>query len=86
MTGVILRASGYTWKCAECGRENYTGPAPAIVRCRQCNGEFEVKSLQHRRAADPSTDGKEVNETKQTELLPLFAASPPASAEDEIPF
>jgi phage FluMu protein Com len=86
MTGVILRASGYTWKCPECGRENYTGPAPATVRCRQCNGEFEVKSLHHRGRADGSNDAKEVNQAKQTELLPLFAASPPASAEDEIPF
>ena len=45
MTRVILRASGYTWKCPECDRENYTGPAPDMVQCEQCNGEFEVKEL-----------------------------------------
>jgi DNA-directed RNA polymerase subunit RPC12/RpoP len=85
MTAVVLRASGYTWKCPECGRENYTGPAPAAVRCKGCNGEFEVKELHHRRveAEQDKSNGKEV---RKTEILPLFAAAPPIQAEDDIPF
>jgi DNA-directed RNA polymerase subunit RPC12/RpoP len=83
MTAVVLRASGYTWKCAECGRENYTGPAPAMVKCRGCNGQFEVRDLHHRRAESESTNGKEA---RKTEAMPLFAAAPPVPAEDDIPF
>ena len=86
MTAVTLRASGYTWKCAECGRENYTGAGPASVRCTQCHAEFEVKALQHRRAASVDPKGKEVKRPEQTPLMPLFAESPPTAAEDEIPF
>jgi DNA-directed RNA polymerase subunit RPC12/RpoP len=86
MTSVTLRASGYTWKCAECGRENYTGPAPASVRCGQCHAEFEVKALQHRRAESVDLKRKEVNTPEPTPLMPLFAESPPMAAEDEIPF
>ena len=81
MTEVVLRASGYTWKCPECGRENYTGPAPMSVRCRACHGEFEVKDLHHRRAGMETNNRKEVAKD-----LPLFAAAPPLSADDEIPF
>ena len=83
MTAVVLRASGYTWKCPECGRENYTGPAPAAVQCKGCNGEFEVKDLHHRRAGNEPNPGKEA---RKTESLPLFAAAPPVSTEDQIPF
>lgn len=48
MTAVTLKASGYTWRCPECGEFNYTGAAPVEVRCSKCNGEFEVGSLLHR--------------------------------------
>jgi hypothetical protein len=83
MTAVVLRASGYTWQCPECGRGNYTGPAPAAVQCKDCHGEFEVKDLRHRRAGNDPNHGKEA---KKTENLPLFAAAPPMSAEDQVPF
>ena len=86
MTSVTLRASGYTWKCAECGRENYTGPAPGSVRCGQCHAEFEVKALQHRRAESVDLKRKEVKTPEQAPLMPLFAESRPMAAEDEIPF
>jgi hypothetical protein len=82
MTEVVLRASGYTWKCPECRRDNYTGPAPVSVKCKACHGEFEVKDLHHRRAGMETNNRKEVT----TDLLPLFAAAPPLSADDEIPF
>lgn len=59
MSDVVLRASGYTWKGPECGRCNYTGPAPEQVRCKARNGEFgseasitdglEVKAVVERR-------------------------------------
>ena len=86
MTAVVLRASGYTWRCPECQRENYTGPAPAVARCTGCHGEFAVEQLRHRRAGTGPDNGKEVRPSEQTQPLPLFAAPPPASAEDEIPF
>ncbi len=84
MTSVVLRASGYTWKCLECGRENYTGAAPEAVQCKGCNGEFEVKELHHRRIETdkPKTNGKEA---RKTDSLPLFAGAPPLPAEDDIP-
>jgi len=86
MTAVVLRASGYTWKCPECGRENYTGPAPAAVHCKGCNGEFEVKEVHHRRAENEPGNRKEARKPQRTQILPLFAAAPPVSAEDDIPF
>ena len=86
MTTVVLRASGYTWKCPECTRENYTGSAPAMVQCEQCNGEFEVKDLHHRRSKPESDSEKEVGRTQQNLLMPLFESSSPVPAEDEIPF
>jgi DNA-directed RNA polymerase subunit RPC12/RpoP len=86
MTTVVLRASGYIWKCAECGRENYTGPAPAIVQCEQCNGEFEVKELHHRRSKSESDSGKEAGKTQQKLFMPLFESSSAMPAEDDIPF
>ena len=86
MSYVVLRASGYTWKCLECGRENYTGPAPVMVQCEQCNGEFEVKELHHRRSKSEPDSGKEVGKTQQNLLMPLFESSSPVPAEDEIPF
>lgn len=52
MTGVTLKASGYTWHCPECHGENYTGAAPSAVCCSECNGTFGVRSLQHRRRKD----------------------------------
>ena len=86
MTSVILRSSGYTWKCPECARENYTGPAPESVRCGQCNGEFQVKELHHRRCAAGSIGRKEVIQSQQPGLLSLLAVSPPVTVEDEVPF
>jgi len=86
MTYVVLRASGYTWKCPECDRDNYTGPAPAMVQCEKCNGEFEVKELNHRRSKSGSDSGKEAGKTQQNLLMPLFESSSPVPAEDEIPF
>ncbi len=85
MTSIALRASGYTWTCPECGRENYTGAAPATVRCTGCNGQFDVKELQHRRVETNSRKnrGKEVS---KTEMMPLFAAAPPVLKEDDIAF
>lgn len=83
MTAVGLRASGYTWRCPECGRENYTGPAPTEVQCRGCNGEFGVKDLHHRRAGNESNKGKG---EPMSGVLPLFAAAPSIPAEDDIPF
>jgi len=84
MTSVVLRSSGYTWKCPECHRENYTGPAPAAVRCEGCHGEFEVKELHHRRSNSESM--KEVAKDQEYVMMPLF--EPPAwkSAEEDIPF
>lgn len=52
MTEVKLRASGYTWSCPECSRENYTGAAPTRVACAGCHAEFPVHELTHRLAAD----------------------------------
>jgi len=86
MTRVILRASGYTWKCTECGRQNYTGPAPDMVQCEQCKGEFELIELHHRRTKSEPDSGKEVGKTQQNLLMPLFESSSPVPAEDEIPF
>jgi DNA-directed RNA polymerase subunit RPC12/RpoP len=86
MTTVVLRASGYTWKCPECGRENYTGPAPGSVRCGQCNGEFQVKGLHHRRRTAESNGRKEVSQSLQPGLLSPLPVSPPVPVEDEIPF
>jgi DNA-directed RNA polymerase subunit RPC12/RpoP len=86
MSGVVLRASGYTWKCPECGRENYTGPAPELVRCKRCNGEFQVRELHHRRDPDASSRRKKVRKPEQLGLLPLLPLAPPIAAEDEIPF
>ena len=86
MTTLVLRASGYTWKCSECNRENYTGPAPDIVRCEGCKGEFEVKELHHRRSKSEPNSGKEVGKTQQNLIMPLFESSSPVLAEDEIPF
>lgn len=86
MTAVVLRASGYTWKCPECGRENYTGPAPESVGCKRCHGEFQVKELHHRRDAAVTARRKEVEEAQQPGLLPLLRGFPPTAAEDEIPF
>lgn len=86
MTGVVLRASGYTWKCPECGRENYTGPAPEAVRCKRCHGEFQVREFHHRRDAAIAARTKEVEEAQQPGLLPLPPLAPPIAAEDEIPF
>ena len=85
MTNVVLRASGYTWKCSECNRENYTGPAPDRVRCEGCKGDFEVKELHHRRSKSECGSG-EAGKTQQNLFLPLFGSSSPVSAEDEIPF
>ena len=85
MTNVVLRASGYTWKCPECDRENYTGPAPEMVRCEGCKGEFEVKELHHRRSKSERDLRKEAGKTQQNLFLPLFGSSSPVSAEDEIP-
>ena len=45
---VKLKASGYTWQCPECKRQNYTGPAPEEVHCEGCKGVFYVSDLSHR--------------------------------------
>jgi hypothetical protein len=81
MSDIVLRASGYTWKCPECGRSNYTGPAPEHVHCKASNGEFGVRGLHHRRVGSKRSPRKEV---KRLETLPLFEASSPNMAEDEI--
>lgn len=86
MTTVVLRASGYTWKCPECNRENYTGPAPDMVQCEGCKGEFDVKDLHHRRSKSECDSGKEADKIQQNPFMPLFGSSSPVSAEDEIPF
>jgi hypothetical protein len=86
MSAVVLRASGYTWKCPECGRENYTGPAPEVVCCEQCHGEFQVRELHHRRDGAATARRKEVDQPEQPALLPLLIIGPPIAAEDEIPF
>jgi hypothetical protein len=85
MSTVVLRASGYTWKCPECGRENYTGAAPAEVACKGCHAEFQVKELHHRRM-EPEEPKSERKNVRKAEVLPLFAEAPPMSADDEIPF
>jgi hypothetical protein len=48
--GIVLTASGYTWICPECGRENYTGAAPGLVSCLGCKAEWPVIRLAHRKA------------------------------------
>jgi hypothetical protein len=78
MSDRVLRASGCTWKGAECGRCNYTGPAPEQVCCKACNGEFGVRDLHPRRVGSKSSPRKEVN---PKETLPLFAASSPNTTE-----
>lgn len=50
MRTVKLVASGYTWSCAECGGENYTGAAPRQVVCDRCQAQFAVADLAHRMA------------------------------------
>jgi hypothetical protein len=57
-----------------------------MVQCEQCNGEFEVKELHHRRSKSEPDSGKEVGKTQQNLLMPLFESSSPLPAEDEIPF
>jgi hypothetical protein len=92
MTSVTLHASGYTWNCPECGRENYTGAAPASVHCAKCNGDFQVQSLHHRHSdpQDSKRNGKHAGGQEETMLMPLFslqATQPlPPPGEDEIPF
>jgi hypothetical protein len=86
MIAVVLRASGYTWKCPECGRENYTGPAPEAVHCHGCNGEFEVKELHHRRVEVEKERHIGEPTMRKTEVLPLFAAVPQEQPEEDIPF
>jgi hypothetical protein len=47
MKGVRLQASGYTWSCPECEKENYTGSAPPSVICALCKAEYPVAELLH---------------------------------------
>lgn len=76
---VNLQASGYTWKCPECEKTNYTGPAPKQVRCSACRGEFEVGKLMHRRIKAEETEGHE----KGKEMLPLFLQGAKDTGSDE---
>ena len=94
---VTLKASGYTWKCPECNRENYTGPAPAEVRCKSCNGSFRVGDLSHRKIgmskakAAIFNNGRKANESKgnaefQTSLFPTGENTHTVDGSDDIPF
>lgn len=93
---VRLKASGYTWECPECGRHNYTGPAPEEVRCEGCNGVFYVSDLSHRRRRRPgeaahSDDGrgkpKEVVPSEfQARLFPCESNRHDLDQSDDIPF
>lgn len=85
MTAVKLKASGYTWRCPECQVENYTGAAPATVRCSKCHGAFGVGSLVHRRgkARDHATP---MGANSGGEQRSLFDATPTDSDDGEIPF
>jgi len=97
MNIVKLKASGYTWQCPECERDNYTGPAPAEVRCESCNGVFCVSDLSHRRIRKSeatvaiSDNGRSSSKGKgqsefQARLFPPEADHLCFDESDDIPF
>ena len=65
--GIVLEASGYTYKCIECKCQNYIGPATATVICKECKAELHVRSLKHRRHTHSLK-----NTLTETEQLTLF--------------
>ena len=47
--GVVLVASGYSWRCPECEDVSYVSDAVnENVTCEHCQGEFTVAEVQHR--------------------------------------
>ena len=44
---VDLHATGYKWKCPECGRSNSSRSATERVVCRGCNATIEVEGIEH---------------------------------------
>ena len=75
MTDVILVASGYEWRCPDCGEVEYEAvvPSDGRVRCAVCGGSFAVASAHHRSIKGPVRPGQAV--LSQTTLA-LFGPKP----------
>ncbi len=50
MTEVVLVASGYEWRCPDCGEAGYEAGVPSNGRvfCTACGGSFTVAATHHR--------------------------------------
>ena len=73
MTDVELIASGYEWRCPDCGEAGYEAGVPSSGRvfCTVCGGSFAVAATHHRDSIDPLRRGQSLLSQARLPLLGL---------------